>query len=102
VTKNGVTVEESVSLAIRPENIEVFKNDAQPQVAEAMNLFAGRIDVVVFLGAAVRLLISIDGEEIISDINEKEFQLRSLKQGDEVQLYFPPEAFLVFPEGESK
>ena len=67
-----------------------------------MNLFAGRIEVVVFQGAAVRLLIHMDGEEIIADINEKEFRQRDLKQGDDVYLYFPPEAFLVFPEGEGK
>ncbi len=67
-----------------------------------MNLVSGRIEVVVFQGAAVRLLINIDGEEIISDINEKEFEQRSLKRGDEVYLYFPPEAFLVFPDGEGK
>jgi len=102
VMNNGSTDNERVSLAIRPENLEVFKNDSHPQVAETMNLFSGRIDVVVFLGAAVRLLISMDGDEIISDINEKEFRLRLLKQGDEVQLYFPPEAFLVFPEGGEK
>jgi iron(III) transport system ATP-binding protein len=102
VTKDGATVDEPVSLAIRPENVEVFKNDPRPQVAEPMNLFAGRIEVVVFLGAAVRLLISMNGEEIIADINEKEFRLRALKQGDEVQLYFPPEAFLVFPGGGGK
>ena len=54
--------------------------------------------MVVFLGAAVRLLIHLDGEEIISDIIEKEFEQRQLKQGDKVFLYFPPEAFLVFPD----
>jgi hypothetical protein len=67
-----------------------------------MNLVSGRIDVVVFLGAAVRLLINMDNEEIISDIIEKDFEQRSLKQGDEVYLYFPPEAFLVFPDGEGR
>jgi hypothetical protein len=57
---------------------------------------------VVFLGAAVRLLIDIDGDEIIADINEKEFGQRSLKRGDEIDLYFPPEAFLIFADGEGK
>ena len=58
--------------------------------------------MVVFLGAAVRLLINIDGEEVIADINEKEFGLRCLKRGDEIYLYFPPEAFLVFADGEGE
>jgi hypothetical protein len=67
-------------------------------MVEPMNLFAGRIDVVVFQGAAVRLLIHMDGEEIISDIIEKEFRQRDLKQGDDVYVYCSPEAFRVFPE----
>jgi iron(III) transport system ATP-binding protein len=79
---------------------DVFKKEAPPRVDEPMNLVSGRIEVVVFQGAAVRLLINIDGEEIIADINEKEFGQRSLKRGDEIYLYFPPEAFLVFADGE--
>ena len=100
VRQNSTQSSESVSLAIRPENVEVFNNESTPEVTEAMNLISGRIEVVVFQGAAVRLLIDIDGEEVISDINEKEFENRNLKRGDEIYLYFPPEAFLVFPEGE--
>jgi len=60
----------------------------------------GRIDVVTFLGAAVRLVINMDGEEVISDVIEKEFEQRQLKQGDEVLLYFPPDAFIIYPAKE--
>jgi ABC-type Fe3+/spermidine/putrescine transport system ATPase subunit len=98
VMQKGDSTGEAVSLAIRPENVEVFKKGlTHPEVSEPMNLISGKIDVVVFQGAAVRLLINTDGEEIISDINEKEFRQRSFKQGEEISLYFPPEAFLVFP-----
>jgi putative 2-aminoethylphosphonate ABC transporter ATP-binding protein len=86
-----------VFLAIRPEKIEVFKQREAPNQLESSNLVSGRIDVVTFLGAAVRLTINMDGEELISDIIEKEFTQRQLKQGDEVLLYFPPEAFIVYP-----
>ncbi|MBU2252404.1 MAG: ATP-binding cassette domain-containing protein [Proteobacteria bacterium] len=102
VMQNGAGADEFVSLSIRPENVEVFKKEAPPRVTEPMNLVSGKIDVVVFQGAAVRLLINMDNEEIISDIIEKDFEQRSLKQGDEVYLYFPPEAFLVFPDGEGR
>lgn len=102
VAQNGMQADEVVSLAIRPENVEVFKYGPPPVGLTEMNLVRGKIDVVVFLGAAARLLINMDGEEIISDIIEKEFEQRSLKQGEEVYLYFPPEAFLVFPTGEGK
>jgi hypothetical protein len=67
---------------------------------ERSNLVPGRIDVVTFLGAAVRLVINLDGEEVISDVIEKEFDLKQLKQGEEVLLYFPPEAFSVYPAEE--
>jgi len=72
VIHNGNGKDEAVSLAIRPENVEVFKGNSVPQVPEPMNLVPGRIEVVVFQGAAVRLLIRLDGEEIISDIVEKD------------------------------
>jgi ABC-type Fe3+/spermidine/putrescine transport system ATPase subunit len=98
----GAGTDGTVSLAIRPENLEVFKKEESARVAEPLNLVSGRIEVVVFLGAAVRLLIDIDGDEIIADINEKEFGQRSLKRGDEIDLYFPPEAFLIFADGEGK
>ena len=83
-------------MAIRPEKIEVFKYGDPPNHLESSNIVPGRIDVVTFLGAAVRLTINMGGEELISDIIEKEFTQRQLKQGDEVLLYFPPEAFIVY------
>jgi ABC-type Fe3+/spermidine/putrescine transport system ATPase subunit len=101
VTRNG-NGDEKVCLAIRPENVEVFKADAPPQVPEPMNLNSGKIAVVVFQGAAVRLLIQMENEEIISDIIEKEFEQRGLKQGDQVYVYSSPTSYLVFPEGGAK
>ena len=41
-------------------------------------------------------------EEVISDVIEKEFEQRQLKQGEEIFLYFPPEAFLVYPAEEGR
>ncbi len=97
ISQRGDLIKEDVYLAIRPEKIEVFKYEDPPNHLERSNIVPGRIDVVTFLGAAVRLTINIGGEELISDIIEKEFTQRQLKQGDEVLLYFPPEAFIVYP-----
>ena len=91
-----------VILAIRPEKTEVFKPGEIPKGIISSNLFPGKIDVVTFLGAAVRLVVHMAGEEVISDVIEKEFEQRQLKQGDEVFLYFPPEAFLVYPAEEGR
>ena len=102
VTRNGNGAEEKVCLAIRPENVEVFKGESAPAVDEPMNLHSGKIAVVVVQGAAVRLLIQMGDEEIISDVVEKEFEKRCLKQGDQVYLYCSPASYLVFPEGGPK
>jgi putative spermidine/putrescine transport system ATP-binding protein len=100
VLQKGSKADEEVFLAIRPEKIEVFTQGEPAADLEPSNLLPGRIDVVTFLGAAVRLVIQMEGEEVISDVIEKEFEQRLLKQGDEVFLYFPPEAFTVYPAKE--
>ncbi len=94
------SLKEEVLLSIRPEKIEVFKGKVPPQDVESSNLLPGRIDVITFLGAAVRLVIHSEGEEVISDVIEKEFIQKQLKQGDEVFLSFPPEAFSLYPARE--
>jgi len=101
VPKSTSLSKEEVFLAIRPEKIEVFKYGEPPSHLEPSNLIPGRIDVVTFLGAAVRLVVNMDGEEVISDVIEKDFEQRQLKQGGEVLLYFPPEAFIIYPSKES-
>jgi ABC-type Fe3+/spermidine/putrescine transport system ATPase subunit len=97
VSQRGSSSKEEVYLAVRPEKIEVFKSHESLNSLEPSNLIPGRIDVVTFLGAAVRLVVNVDGEEVISDVIEKEFEQRQLKQGEEVVLYFPPEAFIIYP-----
>ncbi len=88
---------EDIYLAIRPEKIEVMRPGQMPEEVERSNLAHGRIEVITFLGAVVRLVISMDGEEIICDVVEKDFELKNLNRGDAVDLYFPPEAFLAYP-----
>ncbi len=99
VGQKGDSNNEEVLVAIRPEKIEVFRAGESPQV-EPSNLLSGKIEVVTFLGAAVRLVIHSEGEEVISDVIEKEFEQKQLKQGDEIFLYFPPEALTVYPSQE--
>lgn len=100
ISQMGSSSKEEVYLAIRPEKIEVFKYGEPPNDLESTNLIPGKIDVVTFLGAAVRLVVNVDGEEVISDVIEKEFEQRQLKQGEEVVLYFPPESFIIYPAKE--
>jgi ABC-type Fe3+/spermidine/putrescine transport system ATPase subunit len=100
ISQEGTLADEEIFLAIRPEKIEVFKPGEVPVSAETSNCIPARIDVVTFLGAAVRLVARVGDGEVISDVIEKEFEQKQLRQGDEVLLYFPPESFLVYPVGE--
>jgi ABC-type Fe3+/spermidine/putrescine transport system ATPase subunit len=100
VWQEGSSTKEEVLLAIRPEKIEVFKSDEPQKGLEPSNVLPGRIDVVTFLGAAVRLVVRLDEEEIITDVIEKQFEQKQLRQGEEIFLYFPPEAFTVYPTKE--
>jgi ABC-type Fe3+/spermidine/putrescine transport system ATPase subunit len=100
VAQAGSSYRGKVVLAIRPEKIEVFRPGEPTHHLVLSNLIPGRIDVVTFLGAAVRLVVNMNGEEVISDVIEKAFEQRGFKQGDDILLYFPPEGFLVYPEGE--
>ncbi len=99
---DGGSSQEKVILAIRPEKVEVFRPGDPTHPAVLSNLISGKIDVVTFLGAAVRLVVNMEGEEVISDVIEKAFEQKGFKQGDEVLLYFPPESFLVFPDEEGR
>jgi ABC-type Fe3+/spermidine/putrescine transport system ATPase subunit len=101
ISQGGTVADEEIFLAVRPEKIEVFKPGAVPASLETSNCIPARIDVVTFLGAAVRLVVRAGTEEVISDVIEKEFEQKQLRQGDEVLLYFPPESFLVYPAGEN-
>jgi len=100
VSQKGTLPQEEIFLAIRPEKIEVYKYGDLPNRLDPSNLITGQIDVITFLGAAVRLVVNMGGEEVISDVIEKEFAQRQLKQGDKVLLYFPPDAFLIYPAKE--
>ncbi len=89
-------IEGSATAAIRPEKIEFLENIDKRDVEES-NIFEGRITVIVFLGLIVRLVVKIGGEtDVIVDYLEKRFEDMGIKRGDNVKLYFPPDAFTVY------
>jgi len=83
-------------LSIRPEKIEIVNSERPPHDLEPSNIVRGKIEVFTFLGAVVRMLVGSASGEIIVDMVEKEFEQRQLNRGDEVDMYFPPDAFLVY------
>jgi putative 2-aminoethylphosphonate ABC transporter ATP-binding protein len=91
-------ISKRVILSIRPEKIEIIDHQRSPHDLEPSNILRGKIEVFTFLGAVVRILVSNGDEEVIVDMVEKEFEQRELKRGDEVDMYFPPDAFIVYQQ----
>jgi iron(III) transport system ATP-binding protein len=87
---------DEVILSIRPEKIEIINPKSPLQNLESSNVVRGKIEVITFLGAVVRVLLSSANGEVIVDIVEKDFEQRQLNRGDEVEMYFPPDAFIVY------
>ena len=89
---------ETVYLAIRPENIELVNETLSAAHYVPSNVVEVEAEVINFLGAVVRVTFSLEEEEMIVDIAEKEFEKIKLKRKDKFKLYFPPDAFHVYSE----
>jgi putative 2-aminoethylphosphonate ABC transporter ATP-binding protein len=89
---------ETVHLAIRPENIEIVDATISSGDCIPSNVVEVAAEVINFLGAVVRITFVLEGEEMLVDLPEKEFEKMSLKRGQIMKLYFPPDAFHVYTE----
>jgi len=92
------TDSETVYLAIRPENIELLDENISSENYLLSNIVEVEAEIINFLGAIVRVTFTLEAEEMIVDISEKEFEKIKLKRKDKVKLYFPPDAFHVYSE----
>ena len=90
--------EETIYLAIRPENIEIVDVTVSADNCVPSNIVEVEVEVINFLGAVVRITFFLEGEEMFVDLPEKEFEKISLKRRDKVKLYFPPDAFHIYTE----
>jgi len=98
VANLGSVASETVYLAIRPENIELVDQTDVSTHRVPSNIFEVEAEVINFLGAVVRVTFSLEGEEMIVDISETEFERINLKRKDKIRLSFPPDAFHVYTE----
>jgi putative 2-aminoethylphosphonate ABC transporter ATP-binding protein len=92
------TADETVYLAIRPENIELFDETRPAENYVTSNIVEVEAEVINFLGAIVRVTFILEGEEMLVDISEKEFERLKLKRKDKFKLYFPPDEFHQYSE----
>lgn len=88
----------TVYLAIRPENIELVDETASSEKYVSTNVAEVEAEVINFLGAIVRVTFTLEEEEMLVDISEKEFERLGLKRKDKFKLYFPPDAFHQYEE----
>ncbi|MFQ5772278.1 MAG: ABC transporter ATP-binding protein [bacterium] len=89
---------ETVYLAIRPENIELVDVTISSENCVPSNIVEVMAEVINFLGAVVRVTFILEGEEMIVDLPEKEYEKIGLKRHDKMKLYFPPDAFHLYSE----
>ncbi|MEJ2098976.1 MAG: TOBE domain-containing protein [Desulfobacterales bacterium] len=89
---------ETVYLAIRPENIELVDETRPPEHYLPSNIVEVEAEVINFLGAIVRVTFTLEGEEMLVDISEKEFERTKLKRKAKFKLYLPPDAFHLYSE----
>lgn len=89
---------DTLYLAIRPENIEIVGATVSPENCVPSNCIEVTAEVINFLGAVVRITFLLEGDEMLIDLPEKEFEKIGLKRGDKITLYFPPDAFYVYSE----
>jgi putative 2-aminoethylphosphonate ABC transporter ATP-binding protein len=98
VTNLEDTDSETVHLAIRPENIEMVDVTISSENCVSSNIIEVMAEVINFLGAVVRVIFILEGEEMIVDLPEKAYEKIGLKRHDKMKLYFPPNAFHVYSE----
>ena len=89
---------ETVYLAIRPENIELLDENISAENYLSSNIVEVEAEIINFLGAIVRVTFTLEAQEMIVDISEKEYEKIKLRRKDKVKLYFPPDAFHVYSE----
>ena len=92
------TDSQTVYLAIRPENIELLDENKSSENYLPSNIVEVKAEVINFLGAIVRVTFTLEEEEMLVDISEKEFEKINLKRKDKLKLYFPPDTFHVYSE----
>jgi ABC-type Fe3+/spermidine/putrescine transport system ATPase subunit len=78
---------ETTSVYVRPEAVEILK-DSRP----GPNRFTGRVIKTSFLGNLTRVEMEVAGQPIAAELRYK--GASSLQAGEEVTVYFPPEAVL--------
>jgi iron(III) transport system ATP-binding protein len=79
---------DAVTIAVRPENVEIKLGAAMGD-----NSAAGEVDAVVYLGNLLDCVVTVGGEKIRVQLHPSQ----TLSRGDKVSVRFPVEHCLVLP-----
>ena len=79
---------DTVTIAVRPENVEIKLGAAMDD-----NSAAGEVDAVVYLGNLLDCVVNVGGEKIRVQLHPSQ----TLARGDKVSVRFPVEHCLVLP-----
>lgn len=90
--------QDTVYLAIRPEKILMIMDGTNTQSYLKNNIVDVKAEVITFLGSVVQITFTIDDKEMNVDITESDFERVGIRRGDNIKLYFPPEAFHSYAE----
>ncbi|MBF2048784.1 MAG: putative 2-aminoethylphosphonate ABC transporter ATP-binding protein [Leptolyngbya sp. IPPAS B-1204] len=96
-TQNGAEVNQSVKVAIRPEEIRVL-TDTEAQ-ANPQNLLSAEVQSMEYLGTGYLVTCVPDGdakETLLIDVSTFEARGLGLGQGSNLKLYLPPDHVQVF------
>jgi iron(III) transport system ATP-binding protein len=85
--------QEAASVYVRPEAVEILK-DSRP----GTNRFKGRVIKTSFLGNLTRVEMEVAGQPIAAELRYT--GASSLQAGEEVTVYFPPEAILTIVDSQ--
>jgi len=84
---------QTASVYVRPEAVEILK-DSRP----GTNRFAGRVIKTSFLGNLTRVEMEVAGQPLAAELRYT--GASSLQAGEEVTVYFPPEAILTIVDSQ--
>jgi iron(III) transport system ATP-binding protein len=96
VPHNQLSINQSVQLAIRPEDIRFLD---QENIDNLDNTLIAEVQDIEFLGSVYRLTLSPEGdgkENLIVEINTHQARQLDLDSVKTLNLYFPPEQIQVF------
>jgi len=94
-TKSGSTAGTQVSLAIRPEDVQILNPALSP--ADSTNILETQLANIEYMGSVHRLSLNIAGEpKLIADLSADVARNLELSEGMSIKAHLPPDSIRLF------